>query len=196
MIRTIFLDLDDVLNTLAPCLLNAVGCPVAPDDYDSFPSEFGYASENVANHMLGTEYTWDSFCLDISQHVWATVPKSDFCDWLIEACRLVVGEKNVFIATSPVEQPYCAAGKMEWIQEHCPSWLHRQFFITPCKWLLSRPDALLIDDHPDNIDLFRVFRSGSAILVPRPWNNIRETDPKTHIAASLKQFHFTLGDFA
>jgi len=189
MIRTIFLDLDDVLNTLAPCLLNAVGCPVAPDNYDGYPGEFGYAVEDVANHMLGSEYTWNSFWLEISQSTWATVPKSDFCDWLIEACRLEVGEENVFIATSPVEQPYCAAGKMEWIQEHCPSWLHRQFFITPCKRLLARTDALLIDDHSVNVRQFR-GRGGHAILVPRPWNSLGEDDPKTHINKSLTDsFH-------
>ena len=187
MIRTIFLDLDDVLNTLAPCVLNAVGCPVAPDNYDDYPSGFGFVVEKVANDMLGTRYTWKSFWSDISQRTWATVPKSDFCDWLIEACRLEVGEENVFIATAPVDQPYCAAGKMEWIQKHCPPWLHRQFFITPCKQQLARSDALLIDDHPENVRLFR-DRRGYAILVPRPWNILKGRDPKTYIDENLTNY--------
>jgi len=188
MIRIILLDLDDVLNTLAPCVLNAVGCPVAPDHYGGYPGEFGYAVQDVANHMLGSKYTRDSFWLKISQHTWATVPKSDFCDWLIEASRLKVGEENVYIATKPTNEPLCAAGKMEWIRECCPPWLHRQFFITPCKHLLARTDALLIDDHPENIRQFR-SRGGHAILVPRPWNALNECDPKTHINVSLTE-HF------
>lgn len=193
MIQTIFLDLDDVLNTLAPCVLNAVGCPVAPDDYGSYPADAGYAVEKVASDMLDTEFTWDSFWLEISEHTWATVPKSPFCDWLIETCRQLVGERKVFLATTPTNEPYCAAGKMTWIHEHCPPWLHRQFNITPCKWLLSQPDALLIDDHPDNATLFRVYRGGHAITVPRPWNDLNGIDPKTHIAACLEQLHFAGG---
>lgn len=193
MIRTIFLDLDDVLNTLAPCALNAVGCPVAPDSYDGYPGEFGFNVQDVANDMLGTEYTWKSFWEDIPQNVWATIPRSDFFDWLLETCRSLVGEKDVFLATSPTYEPYCAAGKMEWIQKYCPLWLQRQFFITPCKSRLGRIDALLIDDLFENIQQFRE-EGGSAIMVPRPWNPLGGTDPKTHITACLKQFHFTSGE--
>lgn len=129
MIQTIYLDLDDVLNTLAPCVLHAVGCPIAPDNYDSYPEEFGFAVEKIANDMLGTEYTWKSFWEDISQNVWATIPKSDFFDWLLETCRSLVGERDVFLATSPTYESHCAAGKMEWIQKYCPPWLQRQFLL-------------------------------------------------------------------
>lgn len=194
MIRTIFLDLDDVLNTLAPCVLNAVGCPIASDSYDNYPKGFGFAAHEVANHVLGVEYTWESFWKTIPQNVWATVPRSDFFNWLLETCRSLVGKRDVFLATSPVYEPYCAAGKIEWIQKYCPPWLQRQFFITPCKSRLSQIDALLIDDLTTNIQQFRE-KGGSAILVPRPWNQLREYDPKTYITECLEQFQFTCRRF-
>jgi hypothetical protein len=74
MIHTIFLDLDDVLNTLAPCVLNAVGCPIESNDYSKIPREFGFAMEKVANYMIGTKYTWKTFWNTIPQQVWANVP--------------------------------------------------------------------------------------------------------------------------
>ncbi len=186
--------MDDVLNTLAPCVLNAVGCDIDSSDYANFPREFGYSAHEAANFLLGTRvYDSKSLWNSLSQHVWATVPVSDFCHQLIEKCRSLVGEKNVFIATSPISTTQCMAGKLEWIQTFCPSWLHRQFFVTPHKHLLAKPDALLIDDYERNIGLFRAH-GGNAIMVPRPWNLLERCNPESHIAVCLKQFHFPRGN--
>ena len=42
MIRRIFLDLDDVCNTLAPFVLRTVGCDIDPSDYARYPREHGF----------------------------------------------------------------------------------------------------------------------------------------------------------
>jgi 5'(3')-deoxyribonucleotidase len=192
MIHTIFLDLDDVLNTLAPCVLNAVGCPIESNDYSKIPREFGFAMEKVANYMIGTKYTWKTFWNTIPQQVWANVPRSDFFDWIIKACEIAVGQKNVFIATRPTDEPDCAAGKMEWMHTNLPSWLHRQFVITPCKWLLAQSYTLLIDDLDDNVTRFQK-RGGHAILVPRPWNWLHSRgNPQPCIAEQMAAFHFPM----
>lgn len=190
MINTIILDLDDVLNTLAPCVLNAVGCDIGPSDYANFPQEFGYNAHEAANFLLGTHvYDYESFWNSFTQQMWATVPVSNFCHWLIEKCRSLVGERNVHLATSPISTPQCVAGKLEWIHTFCPHWLHRQFSITTNKELLAQPDTLLIDDCWKNIGAFHAHM-GHAITVPRPWNSYRGHDPASHITRHLKKFYF------
>jgi len=189
-IDTIYLDLDDVCNTLAPYVIHKYGCPIEPTDYGQFPGEFGYAAHEVINHLTGSEYTWDVFWPNLPQSLWATVPTTDFFHWLTERCRQLVGEENVFLATTPVLSPACVAGKVEWILKFCPPWLQGQFSITTHKVNEARLGTLLIDDLTENVTSFHA-RKGCGILVPRPWNHLADRDPQTQIADSLKQFQFT-----
>jgi len=184
MIQQIFIDLDDVLCTTAPHMLRTVRCPVASDDYSVWPVEFGFEIEKVASQMLGTEITGVDFWNSVSENAWATIPKTPFADWLIDVCAALVGQRNVYVATAPTDTPWCASGKMQWMQENLPAWLHRQFLITPCKYLLGNPESLLIDDYPVNIRRFK-RRHGRAITVPRPWNHLRGRNQVTHIGRQL-----------
>jgi len=190
MIDTIYLDLDDVCNTLAPYVLHKAGCSIDPTSYKFYPREFGFAAHEAVNHLLGTTFTWDEFWLNLPQSTWATVPTTDFFYRLVETCRSLVGEENVFLATAPVKSPACLAGKMEWILEHCPPWLQGQFSITTHKANVARSSALLIDDLDTNITSF-CARYGWGILVPRPWNHLAGRNPQAWIADRLKQFQFT-----
>lgn len=189
MIHSIYLDLDDVCNTLAPSVLYFMGCKIQPNSYEQYPAEFGYAAHEVVNHLLSTHYIQDEFWKSLPQILWATIPRTNFFHWLTEKSRSLVGEENVFLATKPILSPACAAGKMEWIQEFCPSWLANQFSITTHKERLAQSNALLIDDYLLNIQKF-TRRGGNTILVPRPWNNLHGLDPQSHIAACLKHFKY------
>jgi len=184
MIKQIFIDLDDVLGTSAPHMLRAVGCPVASDDYSIWPIGYGFEIVRVASHILGIEVSWIDFWNNISEDTWITIPKSPFADWLIYTCAALVGRRNVYIATAPIDTPWCASGKMQWMQENLPVWLHRQFLITPCKYLIGNPGSLLIDDYPPNITRFR-RRGGRTITVPRPWNHLRGREIVPHIGRQL-----------
>ena len=142
MIRRIFLDLDDVCNTLAPFVLHSVGCDIGPTDYAHYPRKFGYAISDVANHLLGEpRYTPATLWASIPRAIWVKVPESPFFSWLLEACAEAVGRENVCIATSPTKCPESLAGKLEWIHDHFPEWMHRQYAITPRKHLFARPDS-------------------------------------------------------
>lgn len=169
MIRRIFLDLDDVCNTLGPCVLHAVGCRIAPDDYGAYPRQFGYDVSNVANFLLGeARFTPTTFWAAVPRRLWANVPESD-------------------IFTTPTVDPDSSAGKMEWMYAHLPSWMHRQFAITPCKHLLGCDStALLIDDYEENIQQF-IKEGGQAILVPRPWNAMRHCDTRDYLEKKLRE---------
>jgi len=117
---------------------------------------------------------------------WTSFPKSDEFQWLLDSCEALVGRENICILTTPILDPGCAAGKMEWIYNHCPKWLHRQYLIGPPKHFCAQPDALLIDDSDRNVKLFQAH-GGQAILVPRPWNSLHGVCVKRQLGDA---FHF------
>lgn len=170
-INEIYLDLDDVLNRLSMYILHSVGLNVDYTSYDEYPTEFRYDILGAAKYLASGEWQPDlgTFWDMLPQKVWRECPKSELCDWLIDISVSLVGEENVYIASSPTKDPDCLAGKLEWIHENLPTFLHRQYFITPRKAQLARPGALLIDDSDSNVLDWRM-RDGSAITTPRPWN--------------------------
>ena len=185
MIHRIILDVDDVLNSLTLHILRHYGCDVDVYDYAAFPIGVGYdiitACELLSGRVpfikgdqnLGeSEYIhaipsfWDTVT---AANLWRTVPKSPECDWLIASAADIVGRESVYIATSPTKDPQSHADKLHWMWDNLPSWIHRQYFITPRKWLLGKPGVILFDDHVVNCEKFKA-EGGDAFLVPRPWN--------------------------
>jgi len=170
MITRIFLDLDDVLNTLVPHVLHSLGCAIDPTDYAQYPKRHGWAISQAANELRGGDYySPASFWSSVKREVWATAPKSPLCDWLVDTAARLVGRENVYVATSTTDFGDCLAGKLDWIHRNLPSWTWRQYLMTPCKHLLARPDALLIDDLTANLQAW-LANGGHTILVPAPWN--------------------------
>lgn len=189
MIKEIYIDLDDVLNRLSMYILHSVGLDIDYNSYDEYPTEWGYNILEAAKSLAGGDWRpelgtfWDM----IPQKVWRECPKSELCDWLVPMCASLVGEDNVFIASSPTKDPDCLAGKLQWIHENLPTFLHRQYFITPRKIQLAHPGALLIDDSDSNVLGWRE-RDGFAITVPRPWNscNMWTNTAREHIHHNLE----------
>lgn len=169
----IFLDLDDVLNKFTMQALTKVGCKVNPlDPFSSFDPAWKFDIIKAVNglHPRRKQFTHESFWRLFERSFWANLPLSEEFDLLLTKSEALVGRKNVCILTCPVSNPDCTAGKVEWIYANLPVWLHRQFLIGPQKYLLARPQALLIDDSDENVDVFR-RHNGQAFLLPRPWNS-------------------------
>lgn len=177
----IFLDLDDVCNFFTMHALAAVGCPVEARELDAFDPKWGFDIIEAANRLHEVhDFTMKSFWDAIDREVWISAPESDEFGSLLSACADLVGRKNVCILTTPTRDPECLAGKLEWIHDHFPPWMHRQYLMGPAKHLLAQPGALLIDDSDLNVKQFRIH-GGSAILVPRPWNPLHKVDTKLHL---------------
>lgn len=192
MIRRIFVDLDDVLCTMAPHMLASVGCPVDSTDYSIWPEDCGFVIEEVANRLLNKKYSWAEFWDAVPLRAWATIPKTSYADWLLTLCARLVGERNVFIATSTINTPACVAGKMMWLQSELPDWMRSQYLLTPRKYLVANSESLLIDDYSKNTDLFEA-NGGHTILVPRPWNCLKGEDVETQLILGLDRFFDTPG---
>jgi 5'(3')-deoxyribonucleotidase len=169
--REIYLDVDDTLNSLTLHILNHYGCPISAFDYGHFPTHVGYDIMRAAVELGGDAPTdVAEFWIGVTEaDLWRSAPKSPQCDTIIDMAATAVGRENVYIATSPTKDALSHSDKVEWIQDNLPEWLHRQYFITPRKWQLGQPGALLVDDHKENCDKF-IQRGGDALLVPRPWN--------------------------
>jgi 5'(3')-deoxyribonucleotidase len=185
-INTIFLDLDDVLNDFTMFTLRSLGCDIV----DYYPA-WGWDIVKAANAMHPSRiFTKETFWDSLDRKHWATVPKSEMCDWLVRECAGLVGCKNVYILSAPTIDPDSLAGKLEWIHSNLPAWIHRQFLIGPHKHLCARPDALLIDDRDKNVEDFQEA-GGRTILVPRPWNHrsVYSDNAKAFVKRDLR-LHF------
>lgn len=193
MIDTIFIDLDDVCNTFTPHILYTFGCDTSATDYAAYPADFGFDLPGAVSFLTNRYYTENDFWNQFSRDMWTSAPESDILRWLVDKCRRLVDEANVFIATAPPPAGLaeCLVGKVEWIHAHLPPWLRQQFVITSHKHLLANPSTLLIDDNENNTDRFERF-GGNTILVSRPWNSLWEHEPdvKESIKTQLQEHHF------
>lgn len=205
MIHRIILDMDDVLNSLSFHILRHYGCDVGPFEYDRFPTHVGYDIITACEVLGGTvpymtNPDWDGKNKDnkyihdlaafwngvTNANLWRTIPKSPQCDWLIEEAAALVGVENVHIATTPTKDPQVHADKIHWIWDNLPHWIHRQYSITPRKWLLGKPGVILFDDHLENCQNF-IDEGGEALLVPRPWNPMHWKDTDFAITHRLDE---------
>lgn len=88
---------------------------------------------------------------------------------------------EVTICSSPSYHPICAAQKIQWCLDHLKI-NSSAVMLGGRKYLMARPDAILIDDFPKNVKAFRAAGS-RAILVPSNWNTHNLTLQK--VIASL-----------
>lgn len=189
MIKRILLDMDDVCNRFTMTALHYVGCRIDPLSYAKYPVECQWDIVCAANKLLGYErFTVSDFWEHIPRKFWANVPTSDEFPLLLGMCESLVGRKNVCILSSPTIDPECLAGKLDWIHRFTPRWLHRQFLVGPKKQFCAHPEALLIDDADKNVDAFRAW-GGQAILVPRPWNTLYQTNTIEHLGFMFDSLH-------
>ncbi len=191
MIKQIYLDLDDVCNAFTMHALKHVGCPVESFDFQKYSPEWGFDIVKAANKLhpwrTGKQaFTPERFWGFIDRSVWMDTPESTEFKRLLSACEQLVGRENICILTTPTEDPDCLAGKLEWIHNHFPPWMHRQYLMGPQKRLLAKPEALLIDDSDANVNAFE-RAGGRTILVPRPWNSLHKVDTSAELNAAFTE---------
>ena len=193
-ITQIVLDLDDTLNSCTMHVLRSLGCEVGQHEYSVFPSQCGYDILAAWSHITGRDKVEPSVFWEwVSRKTWETMPRSGQF-WLLDAAAAMVGKENVMIATVPTKSPDCHYAKYKWMEKNLPPWMARQYSVTPRKHWLSHPGVLLIDDCDHNIkqwlNPFPGRKGGDAILVPRPWNPLKDIGVSTgetnsYLAAEL-----------
>lgn len=174
MIKTVLIDLDDVLNCFTMyALRRLVGPHINHMSYDQYPKECGWNITAAFNKLAGTAYTPKVFWAMLPKDVWYNVPPGVDFRAILDWAKNYVGWENTFIVTSPTLCPHSASGKMQWIQRDLPPVLHRNFAITSQKHLLANANTLLLDDNEENVKRFNAH-GGHGVLMPRPWNSATE----------------------
>jgi hypothetical protein len=193
-IERIFLDVDDTLNTFTMFTLNRwFMCDGVSGDYDyeAFARVLPGQRDIVKACPLlgGSGLTAEEFWECLPEWCWAETPKSPEFDLILEFAQSMVPRDRIFLATDVTKSPCCLSGKLKWIHDYLPDWMHRQFFITPRKGQLSDRSGgdLLIDDSEGACRKFRA-RGGRAILVPRPWNCLCWDDTKGYLEDTFLRF--------
>lgn len=133
-----------------------------------------------AKHPLGDAAgAWDIASLlgMTEKKFWQPLNNAGFWAWLdwmpdgreiLETVERLFGQENVCLLTSPNLSPWCASGKVLWIERNMPAY-KRRFLIGPRKEFCAFPGNVLVDDNDKNVHDF-VSKGGSAVIVPRPWN--------------------------
>lgn len=185
-IRTIFLDVDDVI-------VDWVGGAI---------KLLGYDLEKIKLKWKSLEpRPWDFF--DVIDHTkedgWAEINNAgpefwsglDLLPWandLIDTCRSFA--TTIFL-TSPSEHHSSHSGKAQWMQAMFGRQF-RDYLLGSVKCECSHPGALLIDDSPRNCRSFAdPERGGHAILFPALANNlyhIESEDRLSYVKEQLKNY--------
>jgi len=169
-VMKVFLDLDGVLVDFNQGI------------FDYYELQFKY--EDVTNWEKIIELSGMSatqFWRGLNEDFWANLPWTKKGPYVWNYLR----EYDPIILSTPTLSPSSLSGKYRWILRHIPE-AKRNFFIGTPKHLVARHDAILIDDHNDNIDNW-IRAGGLGVLFPQPWNrNSRFMD---------KQFSFFKDSF-
>jgi hypothetical protein len=187
MIKKIFLDLDGVCNRLIMHALEFVGCPVSRYRDTDYPTPGSYDIVAAANKLLGSNLSKEQFWSLIPRQLWAETPPSDEFAYLLEESESIVGTNGIRFLTTPTSDPNSLAGKLEWIHRFAPAYLHRRYSITCMKEDCALSDCLLVDDSDSMVNEFR-NANGKAILVPRPWNSLHNTETLPYLKAQFASF--------
>jgi len=170
MIKTVFLDVDDVLANFMKGLHKALNISY---DYSNYPYEkgnwdiLGYQIKSDDGSLITFDQCNDCCNTSFWQHL----------EWMHDGRDILRAIMNtldfhletVYLLTTPMPNLESASGKMIWVNDNLPIYLKRTIITQAPKHLLARPDTLLIDDKNENVDGFREA-GGKALLIPRPWN--------------------------
>lgn len=100
---------------------------------------------------------------------WASLDRTHECGEIFRTVLSYFGKENICFLSAPTREIGCMDGKRRWLREWFPGY-EDQFLFGSRKSFVAGPDAVLIDDHQENVESF-IEHGGHAFLVPRPWND-------------------------
>jgi 5'(3')-deoxyribonucleotidase len=150
-----FLDMDGVIVDFVGGMYKLAG----------LPRHYGPSADHLYAATVG----------EMGREFWANLKPTPEFTTIIRFVEHNFGMENCCILTSPCPTPGCMDGKRDWLAKYFPYFIqNNRFLMGSCKEFCAEPQAVLIDDHDDNINKFRAA-GGLGILVPQPWNSNRGT---------------------
>lgn len=164
----LLIDLDDVLADCTGDAMRHMGLhDWKREDHAAYPYRdiiAMYAQVTGIKHEVAC--FWEHF----KREFWAGLTPLPWCYELLDLVQEYVPRENIAILTSPTKCGDCLAGKLDWIADFMPSWLHRQYLMSPRKKFCAHKQAALIDDADENIIPFETA-GGTGIVMPQHWNS-------------------------
>ena len=108
-----------------------------------------------------------------TKELWANLPKESEADKLINFLIQKFGKENLRILSAPVDED-SILGKKLWLQKHYPFLLKTALFEKE-KYIHCKPNDILIDDRPKNINCWEL-ENGIGILHVNVEATIKELD--------------------
>lgn len=156
MIEHVLLDLDGVIIDWVQGYIDWYEIDHVIDEHTSYDGIDKWAAEKGMSRSESYRGLTEEFWLGLKTFPWAPV-MLDF----LEPFRPV-------ILTSPTLDN--AGYRQAWIAKNMPKYFRqKRYLIGPAKWAAASPNALLIDDKPENLEAFEAV-GGHTIRFPQPWN--------------------------
>lgn len=144
--------------------------------------------------QVGSAGVWDVSRLwgITDEQFWAPLASREFwsgLSWTADGPEIlgilesVFGASNMVLLTAPGLTAESAAGKVDWIQRHLPTYQNR-YLIGTAKHFCARAGCVLIDDRDSNLQSWQAA-GGLAVQVPRPWNTGHGKTAPQSISRSL-----------
>lgn len=147
----IFVDMDGVLTDFIGAVEKHFQVDIPPSTGHEIWDAMGYSEDTFWKRVN-----------KIGPKFWATMDKLPWCDELL----VWLQDKDWVICTKPSRHWSCAAGKVQWINNH----IRHKWIMIQDKHLLSQGNNLLIDNHPDNCEN---WGRSMSVLFPDPYANGR-----------------------
>lgn len=165
MLKYIYVDLDGVIFDMC---FAAASLFMPPTEARKLVDEWPIDCPDITV-LLGISKGQFWKAVDNAPNFWDNLPKFHWTDELVKYLHSL--DVPVFVCTSPSSNPDCVAGKLRSLQKN-KIVKHRHFVITPHKFLLARPDAVLIDDNDKKCNEFR-DNGGKVLQFPMMWGQNR-----------------------
>lgn len=161
--KHILLDMDGVIadfftEALARCNAFKGRNPMTAEEYRQDPA-FDMAGKF---EMTDTEF-WKAIDCDDFWLKLKPMPHAEDLIHYITTLRI-----PFYIASSPSMSPLCIPQKLQWLDQHFGI-KSTQCMFGSAKFLMAKPENLLIDDLDHNVDKF-ISHGGRAVLLPSNWN--------------------------
>lgn len=172
-----YVDLDEVLVDYTTQALYAHGRTLEP-----LPMLYNLGLEDDAAYWQPIERMGEEFWLDIQPFDWA--------DDVLHLVKQCVDEW--YILTKPGNFLASYTGKLKWLWNYFGEDFQRCTVTRKPKCRMANPNALLIDDHEDNVRQF-VECGGNAILFPSRYNRLYKIwdDPVPYLKDQLEPYQCT-----
>lgn len=130
---------------------------------------------STTEYVKQREFAMDKMFGITQSQFWTTIEDDNFWEDLKPMTHaqalldfLTVRSVPYYIASSPSYHPTCVTSKVKWLKKHFGINMSQAMFGS-AKYLMAKPNALLIDDLPKNVDKF-ILAGGQAVCVPSNWN--------------------------